>query len=150
MKKSIFYGCYHPRDDKDKKAGKELLPFTEQAIKYAKEDGLEGIEILPSNDLSASDGVEYAKVLRDRLDKEGIECSCFSHGLSMLYDPKQALVELKNCVDVAKILGSPFFHHTFQVSFKRDVPKDLSVYPSPIVLLSLVIMCSLGAQALKA
>lgn len=129
MKKSIFFWCYQPRYKKEKKEGKELLPFAEQAIIYAKNDGLEGIEILPGRELMSEDGREYAKVLRERLDKEGIECACYSYGISMLNDPKYALSELLKSVDIAKTLGSPFLHHTFQVSFSfKGVPKELTFY----------------------
>ena len=57
MKRSLFYSCYVPRYEKDKKEGKELLPYVEQAIKYAKTDGYEGIEILPSGELTGENAV---------------------------------------------------------------------------------------------
>lgn len=129
MKRSLFYFCYVPRYEKDKKEGKALLPYLEQAIKYTKADGYEGIEILPSGELTGANSVEYAKKLRQMLDTEGVECSCFSYGGSMLNDPKEALVTFKKYVDAAAELGTPYFHHTFQCSFNRQVlPKELTVY----------------------
>ncbi len=129
MKRSLFYSCYTPRYDKEKKEGKELLPYVEQAIKYAAADGYEGIEILPSGELTAENAVEYAKKVRQTLDTEGVACSCFSYGGSMLNDPKTALSNLKKYVDVTVELGSPYFHHTFQCSFNRKpLPTELTIY----------------------
>lgn len=129
MKKSLFYSCYYPRFEKDKKEGKEVLPFVEQTIKYASQDGYEGIEILPSGGLAEDKPVEYAKKLRQLLDAEKVECSCFSYGGSMLNDPKSVLVRMKSFVDVAKELGSPYFHHTFQCSFNlANLPEELTIY----------------------
>lgn len=129
MKKSIFYSCFSPRYNMEKAAGKELLPFPEQVIKYAKNDGLEGIEMLPAGDLFSDHGAEYAKKVRQLLDSEGIACACYSYGISMLNDPAYALDQMKRSVDIAKELGSPYLHHTFQCTFRRDdLPKELTVY----------------------
>ncbi len=129
MKKSIFYSCYFPRYHKDETEGKKLLPVAEQVIKYAKEDGLDGIELLPVGDLCGDNAVEYSKKLRELIDSEEIQCSCYSYGISMLNDPKRALTLLKRSVDIAKELGSPYLHHTMQCTFKQsDLPKELTVY----------------------
>ena len=129
MKKSLFYSCYAPRYEKEKKEDKTLLPFMEQVIKYTKDDGYDGIEILPGGDLGGDNAVEYSKKLRDLLDTEGVDCACFSFGGSMLFDPKEALAKFKKYVDVTSELGSPYYHHTFQCSFnQKDLPADLTIY----------------------
>ena len=57
----MFCGVYGRRYRMDKAAGKELLPDVEQFIIYAKNDGCEGIEMLPYGELYSDHGVEYAK-----------------------------------------------------------------------------------------
>lgn len=129
MKKSIFYFCYLHRYAVEQAKGKELLPLYEQVIKYAAADGLDGIEILPEYQLVEEGGLDYAKKLKDLLDSEGVVCSCVSRGISALPDVKEAIKHLKYAVDLTKILGAPFLHHTFQGTFNmNDLPKDLTVY----------------------
>lgn len=131
MKRSLFYSCYFPRYNKEKREGKDLLPIAEQVIKYTKADGYEGIELLPVGELIGDSGVEYSKKLREMLDSEGVVCPCYSYGISMLGDPHKALLQLKKSVDIAKELGSPYLHHTFQCTFNQaDLPKELTIYPN--------------------
>ena len=131
MKKSMFCGIYGPRYRMDKASGKELLPDVEQFIIYAKNDGCEGIEMLPYGELYSDHGVEYAKRVREVHEREGIPCSCYSYGISYFPDPKRALEQMKTSVDIAFELGSPYFHHTFQCALsQKDVPAEFTVYPN--------------------
>lgn len=129
MKKSMFCSIYYPRYRMEQAQGKELLPYPEQAIIYAKNDGCQGIEMLPCGDLFSDHGVEYAKKVREIHDREGIPCVCYSYGISYFPDPEYALKQMKTSVDIAKELGSPFLHHTFQCSLNMNVlPAEYTVY----------------------
>ncbi len=128
MKKSVFYFAYNHRYMLDKEQGKNVLPHIEQIIKYIKADGLDAVELFPTDQLSY-DRLDYVKRYKEFMDSEGVKCSCFSFGTPILFDPKAATETLKKCVDLAKILGSPFLHHTFHsryVSSKQ--PESESIY----------------------
>lgn len=129
MKKSMFCSIYYPRYRMDQAAGKELLPYVEQSIIYAKNDGCQGVEMLPTGELFSDHGVEYAKKVRELHEKEGIPCSCYSYGISYFPDPQYALKQMKTSADIAAELGSPYLHHTFQCTFDRGViPSEYSTY----------------------
>ncbi|MBE6651349.1 MAG: sugar phosphate isomerase/epimerase [Ruminococcaceae bacterium] len=129
MKKSMFCGIYAPRYRMDQAAGKQLLPYVEQTIIYAKNDGCQGVEMLPYGDLYSDHGVEYAKKVRELHEKEGIPCSCYSYGISYFPDPERAIKQMKMSVDIAKELGSPFLHHTFQCSLSmKNLPAEHTIY----------------------
>ncbi len=86
-------------------------------FEYAKRDGFEAVEPGYIHELRGPNGLENAKSVKETADKLGLVFSCFSQGISLLdRDLKEAVQELKRCVDLAKALGSPYFHHTFQLA----------------------------------
>ena len=57
--------------------------------------------------------VEAAKRIREYADKKGVICPCFSVFADLsVGDPKEKTDLLCRFADVAKILGSPYLHHT--------------------------------------
>lgn len=90
------------------------------------------------------ESAEKARELRALMDKEGLRCACYSVSVNVLaenmgegYD-QSAADALKQCADMAKILGSPFLHHTLTIdnlsvllaeNLARDCAYMLEEYP---------------------
>lgn len=136
MKKSFFQSVYYREYKNEVESGKKVKPYIQSAIEYGKRDGFDGIEVLPSFELMAPSGYEFAddykdqaKIIREKLDEEGMVCSCFSFGEDMLSNEDYARRVLHQSVEIAEILGSPFVHHTFQCSFAaKNVKPSQSYY----------------------
>ena len=97
-----------------------------EIIAYLKENGLCSVEFIfsgkdPSGDLVGN--VRTAERLREAFEKEGITVSCYS-AYCDVYDKDEIPAALKR-IEIAKALGSPFFHHTLipQIHFPHN-PKD--------------------------
>lgn len=95
-------------------------------IAYLKEHGLCSVEFIfsgkdPSKDLVGN--VRVAERLREEFEKEGISISCYS-AYCDVYDKDEIPAALTR-IEIAKALGSPFFHHTLipQLHLPID-PKD--------------------------
>ena len=103
MKFAMYYGfCEMLRE--------RSIPNT---IDYLKEHGLEGVEFIfsgkdPSKDLIGN--LYTAHKLGEAFKKEGIEVSCYS-AYCDVYDKDEIPAALTR-IEIAKALGSPFFHHT--------------------------------------
>ena len=116
MNFAMYYGfCEMLRD--------RSIPET---IAYLKENGLCSVEFIfsgkdPSRDLVGN--VRTAERLREAFEKEGITVSCYS-AYCDVYDKDEIPAALKR-IEIAKALGSPFFHHTLipQLHFPHN-PKD--------------------------
>ena len=81
-------------------------------IDVAVEFGLDHVETINSYELREPD-VEFAKRFREYADSKGVRFPCVSVGMSLVGDNTLALTEkMKKYADVAKILGSPYLHHT--------------------------------------
>ena len=81
-----------------------------EMIDYACEYGLNGVEGFCTFEFSEPD-LEAAKEIREYADSKGVVFPCFS----VFANPagnKEDIERLKGYADVAKILGSPFLHHT--------------------------------------
>lgn len=110
--------------------GKEYVndPGTE-TIKLFKDTGFMGAE--PDHYgftyLRNDNPLEKAKELRERMDKEGIECPCYSRGMTLT--APDALSELKAAVDVAAELRSPLLHHTLYLTLTH---KKLPVWDAMV------------------
>ncbi len=106
MKKSCFlisYRNYH------KPTGSYL---DTDVFERAKNDGFDAIEPLYN---PGELGGENAKIIREKVLGLGLEVSCLSYAISFLRMSKEdAVRSLKEAVDAAKALGSPFLHHTFE------------------------------------
>ena len=90
------------------------------ALDRAEELGCRAIEVLEGNPYAPTliPDVKTAKELRAMLQERGMSVACYSAGTTFdLTDPTRAAHEtfvsaLKNLLDIAAALGSPFFHHT--------------------------------------
>ena len=67
---------------------------------------------------------ETAKEFKRVLDSKGLTVSCYSVALNLCkpedpsYDSSEAMAFLRHGADMAKILGSPFLHHTLVLDLK--------------------------------
>lgn len=90
------------------------------ALDEAQRLGLSSIEVLEGNPYAPTliPDVKRAAELRAMLTERGMSVSCYSAGTTFdLTDPTRAAHEtfvsaLKNLLNIAAALGSPFFHHT--------------------------------------
>ena len=90
-----------------------------EMVDYAAAHGITQLETLNILDLSTPD-LEVAKKLKAYASEKGITFPCVSVGISLVDDDRSKAIEtLKRYADVAKILGSPFLHHTIALNFSE-------------------------------
>lgn len=90
-----------------------------EMVDYAADHGIKKLETLNILDLSSPD-LETAKELKAYADSKGITFPCVSVGLSLVdEDRAERIEELKRYADIAKILGSPYLHHTIALNFSE-------------------------------
>ena len=90
-----------------------------EMVDYAAAHGITQLETLNILDLSTPD-LEVAKELKAYASEKGITFPCVSVGISLVDDDRSKAIEtLKRYADVAKILGSPFLHHTIALNFSE-------------------------------
>lgn len=88
-----------------------------QMVDYASAHGISYLETLNILDLSTPDP-EVARELKAYADERGITFPCVSVGINLVgEDHKEAIETAKRYADIAKILGSPFLHHTIALNF---------------------------------
>ena len=88
-----------------------------EMVDYAAEHGITKLETLNILDLSTPD-LEVARELKAYADSKGISFPCVSVGLSLVDDDREEAIEaVKRYADIAKILGSPYLHHTIALNF---------------------------------
>ena len=69
---------------------------------------------------------QTAREFRRVLDEKGIRVACYSAALNLCkpgdesHDPREELAFLMHAADMAKILGSPFLHHTLVLDLIYD------------------------------
>lgn len=123
-----------------------------EAVRFVKECGFDAFEVLESlrpgsQPLFAS--CEDAQLLRDLMDEKGLRCACYSISANVLaedvgetYD--QTCVDvLKRCADMARILGSPYFHHTLTIGY---VPPNAAMDSLDAILEQLIDRASQVAE----
>ena len=89
-----------------------------EMVDIAAQYGFQAIETINSFELSILD-LEFAKKLRQYADEKGITFTCVSVGLDLVGDDREeAINQVKGYVDVAKILGAPYLHHTIAFEFQ--------------------------------
>lgn len=94
-----------------------------EMVDYAVAHGITKLETLNLLDLSTPD-LEVARDLKAYADSKGITFPCVSVGLSLVDDDREARIEeMKRYADIAKILGSPYLHHTLALNFSE--PKKI-------------------------
>ena len=88
-----------------------------EMVDYAANHGISYLETLNILDLSTPD-LQVAKELKAYADSKGICFPCVSVGISLVdEDRESAIATVKGYADVAKVLGSPFLHHTIALNF---------------------------------
>ena len=95
-----------------------------EMVDYAVAHGISKLETLNILDLSTPD-LDTAKALRAYADEKGVTIPCVSVGMNLVDDDRDARIEeMKRYADVAKILGSPYLHHTIALNFSE--PKKIA------------------------
>lgn len=88
-----------------------------QMVDLAAAHGISRLETLNLLDLSTPD-MEVARDLKAYADQKGITFPCVSVGLDLVGEDRAAAVEqLKQYAHIAKLLGSPYLHHTICLNF---------------------------------
>ena len=101
-----------------------------EMVDYAVDHGITKLETLNLLDLSTPD-LEVAKELKAYADEKGISFPCVSVGLSLVDDDREENIEaMKRYADIAKILGSPFLHHTIALNFSepQKIAEDFELF----------------------
>lgn len=81
------------------------------------EHGITKLETLNILDLATPD-FEIARELKAYADTKGITFPCVSVGINLVgEDRKEAIETAKRYADIAKLLGSPYLHHTLCLNF---------------------------------
>ena len=90
-----------------------------EMVDYAVCHGITQLEILNLLDMSTPD-LEKARELKAYADEKGIAFPCVSVGLSLVDEDRAERIEdMKRYADIAKILGSPYLHHTIALNFSE-------------------------------
>ena len=119
MKTSVFLISYKEHWNSP---GKNI----KTTLELVKQNGFDAAEPCYAHELKGPEGSENAKGVKDTAERLGIDFSCFSHGINLLDRERDEVVqELKWCVDMAKVLGAPYLHHTFQLTCSQ---KNLPLY----------------------
>lgn len=95
-------------------------------LDYPKNDGFDAVEAVYEFGVGNDKALEASKILGNAIEEKGLKCSCLSRGYWMLNVPReQTLKELKDCVDMAVNLKTPYLHHVLQMSLSL---KKLPLY----------------------
>lgn len=88
-----------------------------EMVDYCVEKGIQNLETLSVMELATPD-LEFAKKLKAYADEKGVKIVCVSVGGELVGDEEEARINrMKGYADVAKILGSPYLHHTIVFNF---------------------------------
>ena len=101
-----------------------------EMVDYAAAHGITKLETLNILDLSTPD-LQVAHELKSYADSKGITFPCVSLGISLVDDDREAkMEEAKRYADIAKILGSPYLHHTIALNFSdpEKITKNFETY----------------------
>lgn len=101
-----------------------------EMVDYAAAHGITKLETLNILDLSTPN-LEIARDLKAYADEKGVTFPCVSVGLSLVDDDREARIEeVKRYADIAKILGSPYLHHTIALNFSEPekIAKNFELY----------------------
>lgn len=88
-----------------------------EMVDYAASHGIHQLETLNIFELSRPD-LDFARKLKAYADGKDITFPCVSVGIDLVGEDGTAATEdLKQYAHIAKILGSPFLHHTIALNF---------------------------------
>lgn len=119
MKTSTFIPSYREYFAKESLTG---------ILDYPKNDGFDAVEPVYPFGSSNENALENSKILGEAIEEKGLKCSCFSRGFWMLdHTREESLEQLKQCVDMAVNLKTPYLHHVLQMSLSH---KNLQLYQS--------------------
>ena len=119
MKTSTFIPSYREYFAKESLTG---------ILDYPKNDGFDAVEPIYPFGSSEVNVLENSKILGEAIEEKGLKCSCLSRGFWMLnHTREESLKLLKQCVDMAVNLKTPFLHHVLQMSLSH---KNLPLYQS--------------------
>lgn len=83
-----------------------------ELVDAAVEFGIKNIETINGHELKTPN-LEFAERLREYADKKGVKIVCCSVGIDLVGDGNEENIEkVLGYAEVAKILGSPYLHHT--------------------------------------
>ena len=98
-----------------------------EAMYFAKECGFTGVEVTNMAELSTPD-LQQAHLLRRTAQSLGLEIVCMSMGIRLECENwREQVLLLERYVDVANVLGSRMFHHTF-VPTLGMLPDEMPAY----------------------
>ena len=103
-----------------------------ELVDFAVAHGIQNLETLNILDLSTPD-LQVARELKAYADSKGISFPCVSVGINLVdEDRAEAIETLKKYADVAKILGSPYLHHTIALNFSepQKIAENFETYYS--------------------
>ena len=103
-----------------------------EMVDYAAAHGISHLETLNILDLSTPD-LQVAKELKAYADSKGITFPCVSVGINLVGSNRAAAIaDLKQYADIAKILGSPYLHHTIALTFSdpQKIADNFELYYS--------------------
>ena len=101
-----------------------------EMVDFAAAHSIRYLETLNILDLSTPD-LQVARDLKAYADSKGISFPCVSVGLNLVDDDrKEAIETVKRYADIAKILGSPYLHHTIALNFSepQKIADNFEVY----------------------
>ena len=101
-----------------------------EMVDYAAAHSIRYLETLNILDLSTPD-LQVARDLKAYADSKGISFPCVSVGLSLVDDDREEAIEtVKRYADIAKIVGSPYLHHTIALNFSepQKIADNFEVY----------------------
>lgn len=79
---------------------------------HAVDLGCHGIEYINQLELATPD-LDHARALRENADKLNLPSPCFSVYAEVMADPAASIAMLKQYIDMAAVLGTTYFHHTY-------------------------------------
>ena len=97
-----------------------------EAARFAHDCGFTAAEILESVRPGAVHlfaDAQQAKQAREQMDAQDVRCACWSVSINILSDElgpnrnESGVEALKRSADYARILGSPFLHHTLTIGY---------------------------------
>lgn len=94
-----------------------------QLIDFAVEHGFHNVEIKNLFELSTPTSNDNARHIYKYATDRGINVSCFSLATDLVNEDREERTEqAKRHVDIAKTLGSPYFHHTIAINYRDPIP----------------------------
>lgn len=89
------------------------------SVDKLKQEGFDAVEPITLRDFwDDSVAIYNAEKIRERVEQNGMEVSCYSLAVNMLTDPNAKKL-LKKTTDLAAAMGAPYLHHTMQLKLKH-------------------------------